>query len=120
LCFFKFDTCRFYVAKIHSTINEKEIKRLETGLEGSLKMTYAESEIVKMREFMEEQYAIKTKVQQPTFKSMFTKQYIRRLRAVVFWAFIYQFSGVNFFTIYGIQIFDQIGKNGALANVVVA
>jgi hypothetical protein len=120
LLFFKSDTSRFYVDKIHSTTNEKEIDRLETRLRASLKMTYAESEILLVREFLEEQYAIKTEAQQPTFKSMFTLQYIRRLRAVVFYTFIYQFSGINFFLLYGIQIFDVIGENGAMANVVVS
>jgi hypothetical protein len=61
LCFFKFDTCKFYVERIHATTNAKEIKRLEAGLQGSLKMTYAASEITKVRDFLEEQYAIKTK-----------------------------------------------------------
>jgi hypothetical protein len=120
LLFFKSDTSRFYVDKIHSTKNEKEIERLETRLRASLKMTYAESEIMLVREFLKEQYAIKTKAQQPTFKSMFTLQYIRRLRAVVFYTFIFQFSGINFFLLYGIQIFDVIGENGAMANVVVS
>ena len=57
---FKFDTSRFYVDKINSATNAKEIERLETGLKGSLKMTYAESSIAGVREFLEDQYAIKT------------------------------------------------------------
>jgi hypothetical protein len=120
LCFFKFDTCRFYVDKIHSATNVKEIESLETGLKVSLKMTFAESDIVKVREFLEEQYAIKTEVQQPTFMNMFTVQYIRRLRAVLVYQFFRQFSGINYFLFYAIKIFDDIGQNGAVANLVVA
>jgi hypothetical protein len=119
LFFFKFDTSRFYVDKIHSATNEKEIEKLETGLEGSLKMTYAESSIMEVRESLEEQYAIKTKAQKPTFTSMFTKQYKLRLRAVLFYQFFQQSSGINYFTFYAVKIFDDIGQNGASANLVV-
>jgi hypothetical protein len=120
LCCFRFDTCRFFIDKIHGTKNAKEIEKLETGLRRSLKMTYAESYIMKVREFLEEQYAIKTKVQHPTFMNMFKKQYIRRLRAVVFFQFFHQFSGINFFVLYGVTIFDDIGQNGAMANLVIS
>jgi hypothetical protein len=54
LYFFRFDTSRFYVDKIHSTTNEKETQRLETDLKFSLKRTYAASEIMEVREFLEE------------------------------------------------------------------
>ena len=60
LCFFKFDKCRFYDDKIHAATDVKEIVRLETSVQGSLKMTYAASETMRVREFLEEQYAIKT------------------------------------------------------------
>jgi hypothetical protein len=90
LCFFRSDTIRFYVDKIHSTKDEKEIERLEIGLRGSLKITYARCDINKMREYLEEQYAIKTEVREPTFMNMFTVQYKRRLRAVVFFQFFQQ------------------------------
>jgi hypothetical protein len=46
-------------------------------------MTYAESAITEVRQFLEEQYAIKTEAQKQTSKNMFSKQYFRRLRAVV-------------------------------------
>jgi SP family arabinose:H+ symporter-like MFS transporter len=117
---FRFDTSRFYVDKIHATTNAKEIKSLETCLKGSLIMTYTEFDIMKVREFLEEQYAIKTKARKPTFKSMFTVQYIRRLRAVVFFQFFRQFSGINYFLFYAVKIFDDIGQDGAMANLAVA
>jgi hypothetical protein len=51
---------------------------------------------------------------------MFTVQYIRRLRAVVFFQFFHQLAGINFFVLYSVTIFDDIGQNGALANLVVS
>jgi hypothetical protein len=74
-------------------------------------MTNAASEITKVRDFLEEQYAIKTKAKKPTFKNMFSKQYRLRLRAVLFYQFFKQFSGLNYFTFYAVEIFDEIGQN---------
>jgi hypothetical protein len=119
-CFFKYDTSRFYVDRIHNATNVKEVGMLETGLDCSLKMTYAEADVMKVREYLEVQYAIKTQVQKPTFRNMFTSQYIRRLRAVTLFQFFNEFSGINFFVLYGVTIFDDIGQNGAKANLVIS
>jgi hypothetical protein len=51
---------------------------------------------------------------------MFTKQYKRRLRAVLFYQFFNQISGINYFTFYTVKTFDGIGQNGAAANLVVS
>jgi hypothetical protein len=49
--------------------------------------------------------------------NMFEKKFIRRLRAVLFYQFFRQITGINYFGFYGVKIFDQIGQNGALANM---
>jgi hypothetical protein len=83
-------------------------------------MTYTESSIAIVREFLEEQHAIKTEAQKPTFKKMFSKQYILRLRAVLFYQFFRQLSGINFFYFYAVKIFDEIGQDGAMANLLIS
>jgi hypothetical protein len=60
ICCFEYDTARYYLDQFHIVKDAKEKARLEICLTGSLKMTYAESEIGKIRAFMEEQHAIKT------------------------------------------------------------
>ena len=83
-------------------------------------MTYAESELMKAREFLEEQYATNTKTLKPTTKNIFTKGYALRLRAVLFYQFFRQFTGPNYFALYTIKIFDAIGQNGAMLNTVMS
>jgi hypothetical protein len=50
---------------------------------------------------------------------MFTKQYRLRLRAVLFYQWFRQFGGINYFDFYSVKIFDELGQNGAVANMVV-
>jgi MFS family permease len=80
-------------------------------------MTYTESSIAIVREFLEEQHAIKTKAGEPTFKSMFSIQYKLRLRAVLFYQFFRLMSGLIFFNFYAVKIFDEIGLDGGMANL---
>ena len=51
---------------------------------------------------------------------MFTKQYKLQLRAVILYQFICEMSGDEYFSFYAIKIFDDIGQNGAVANMVVS
>jgi hypothetical protein len=51
---------------------------------------------------------------------MFTKQYKLQLRAVILYQLICQMSGDDYFSFYAIKIFDDIGQNGAMANMVVS
>ena len=52
------------------------------------------------------------------FREMFTKKYIKSLGAISLLCFIYQFSGVNYFSVYSTAVFDDIagiGKEMSLA-----
>jgi hypothetical protein len=51
---------------------------------------------------------------------MFTKEYKLQLRAVVLYQLICQMGGADYFSFYSIKIFDDIGQNGAMANMVVS
>ena len=80
-------------------------------------MTYAESGITEVRQFLEEQYSINTNSNKPTLKNMFTKQYRLRLRAVLFYSFFQTVGGIDYFTFYTVEIFDEIGQSGRTANL---
>ena len=69
---------------------------------------------------MMDQYRIKTLTEKLSVKSMFNKQYRYRLRAVWLYTLCRQFSGAGFLMFYATQIFDHIGQNGAIANLVIA
>ena len=120
MLFFRFDTATFYVEKISSSENPKEIQALNINLENSLEMTYIKSDIAQVREFLMDQYRIKTETKKLTLSSMLAPQYRYRLRAVLVNGGCRQFSGAPFFLLYATKIFDEIGQNGAFANFVIA
>lgn len=97
MLFFKLETSGYNLDKTHCTTKKIEI--------------------AKVSEFLEEEFAITTQNQKPTFKNMFTNKYILRLRAVLFYQFFRQFTGSNYFAFYAVNIFDGIGQNGAMVNL---
>jgi len=50
---------------------------------------------------------------------MFGKDWRRQLRTVVFVKFFFVFCGFTYFEFYGTKIFDDVGEDGALANLII-
>jgi len=54
-----------------------------------------------------------------SFKTLFQKEYIKRVLTGIAISIFQQLSGVNFFILYSTNIFNQISGNGDIVNLVI-
>lgn len=77
-----------------------------------IKKIYIEEDVIKYHKFLLTEYEAQQNVSKPTFMAMFSRGYRKRLAAGVTVNILQQISGINFFILYSVKIFDGIGQNG--------
>lgn len=113
LCWCRQETANFYFDKYGITDYSKQ-KSEET-----LQKIYAEEDVLTMQKYLIYQHIKKTSEKKVNFCMLFTADYRRQMMTGIMFQFFQQFSGINFFVFYSIQIFTGIGQNGRMVFFVI-
>lgn len=81
---------------------------------------YVEEDVIKIHKFLITEYEAQQQVSQPSFMAMFQSGYRKRFMAGLALNIFQQLSGINFFILYSVKIFDSIGSNGNLVNILMS
>lgn len=86
----------------------------------SISKIYHADDVDMVHRYLIKQYRLRTQTAKPTLMSLFSKQYIKQTATACIFQTIQQFSGINFFIFYAVIIFNSIGCNGNIANLVLS
>jgi hypothetical protein len=119
MCFFNLETAAWYIERQCNTRAQDKSIKLDVLIKKSLGEVYAAESVKGVQEYLEDQNEVRHERQNPSFLQLFNDESFKgRTWPVLMWQFFKVLSGGAFFSFYAIKIFDDVGKNGAFANLI--
>lgn len=113
LVWFRKETPQFFLEKYGPEKSYEQVR-------DSIRLIYKEEDVEMVHQYLVKQHRAKAKQPKPTLISLFSKHYYKQTIAGCVFQTIQQFSGINFFIFYAVIIFNSIGTNGDIANLILS
>jgi MFS family permease len=113
LTLFRSETPQYFLDKYGPKESHNDVR-------DSISKIYHADDVAMVHRFLIKQYRLKSKKPQPSLLSLFSPTYIKQTVTACLFQTIQQFSGINFLVFYAVIIFNQIGCDGNMANLVLS